>query len=280
MYIGAHVSTAGGLDKVIERGRALGAEAVQIFPSPPQRWAIKGWLDEDCELFQNEWPKYFRQVVFHAIYLLNLAAQTPKNYFLTKQALSDTLKLANKLGIKGVIFHPGTYVKGELSNQKQVREAIVEILSETPAETMLVYENSAGSVIGGRLEDLAWLIDNTPNKARAAVCLDTCHAFAAGYNLLDELEYEKFIARAKELFGLNKIYAWHLNDSKFTLGSKRDRHANIGEGELGKDFFSRLVNDIRWRDVAGYLEVPGEGEGPDKKNIDRLKELRQGQISR
>jgi len=274
MYIGAHVSTAGGLLKTLERGQAIGAEALQIFPSAPQRWAIRGWSEEICEKFQKEWPKHFKQVVFHAPYLLNLAAEKPQNLYLTKQSLSDTLKLASKLGIVGTIFHPGAYVNSRLGNQKQIREAIRQILAETPPETMLVYENSAGSVIGGQLEDLAWLVDNSTDKSRVAICLDSCHAFAAGYNLLDETGYEKFASCVKKLFGLKKVYAWHLNDSKFSLGSRRDRHANVGEGELGEAALARIVNDSRWRNLVGYLEVPGVGEGPDKTNLDRLKKSR------
>ncbi len=274
MHIGAHVSTSGGLKTAIEGGINIEAEAIQIFPSAPLQWKIRGLDDKQCAWFKAEWPKTFKQVTFHGIYLTNLAASDPNNVLKTKTALVETLRLASKIGIVGTVFHPGSYTNGEFGNQNQVKNLIAEILGETPPETKLIYENSAGSTIGGKLEDLAWLINSSSDKSRVGVCLDTCHAFAAGYDIRTKNGYEEYIREVERLIGKDKVFCWHFNDSKFDLGSKRDRHENIGEGFLGSEPFGFILNDSRWTHLAGYLEVPGfDDQGPDQRNIETLKDL-------
>lgn len=275
MYIGAHVSTAGGLRNAIDAGKNIGAEALQIFPSAPLQWKIRGWSDEDCAWFKAEWPKNFKQVIFHGIYLTNLAADSAENLAKTKTALIETLTLASKIGVVGTIFHPGNYNNGEILHKDQIKAAIKEILDDTPNEAMLVFENSAGSTMGGKLEDLAWLIDVSSDKSRVAVCLDTCHAFAAGYDIKTKDGYEAYVKEVDRLIGLDKVFCWHFNDSKFELGAKRDRHENIGEGFLGAEPFGNILNDPRWAHLASYLEVPGfDNKGPDKQNVEVLDSLR------
>ncbi len=275
MYVGAHVGTSGGLDKAIERGKAIGAEALQIFPSAPVQWKIRGWSDEDCAKFKETWPEHFKQIIFHGIYLANLAGESADNLEKTKTALIETLQLASKLGIVGTVFHPGSYTDKEIKKKDQIKDTINQILKETPSDTKLIFENTAGSTMGGKLEDLAFLIDVSSDKDRVGVCLDTCHAFAAGYDISNEVGYKKYIKQVDELIGLDKVFCWHFNDSKFGLGEKRDRHENIGEGKLGKTAFDLILNDSIWSDKSGYLEVPGfDNQGPDKKNVEILKTLR------
>lgn len=275
MYIGAHVSTAGGLKKAIERGQNIGAESLQIFPSAPVQWNIRGFPAEDLTEFKASWPQLFKEVVFHGIYLVNLATADHDNHIKGIKALTDSLKLASKAGISKIIFHTGSYVDGKIAHQEQITEAIWQILEATPPSAKLVFENTAGSTIGAKLEDLAWLMKTANNPVRVGVCLDTCHAFASGYDLSDKSGYEKFMASVENIIGIKNVLAWHLNDSKFDLGGKRDRHENIGEGKLGLKAFDLLVNDSRWKDTSGYLEVPGfDNSGPDKKNVDILKKLR------
>lgn len=275
MYIGAHVSTSGGLKKAIERGQNIGAEALQIFPSAPVQWNVRGFPEADLAEFKIAWPDYFKEIVFHGIYLVNLATSDHENHKKGIKALTDSLALAPNAGISKLIFHTGSYVNGKIERQEQITEAIWQVLESTPASTRLVFENTAGSTIGAKLEDLAWLMKTANNPNRVGVCLDTCHAFASGYDLSDKAGYEKFMDGVERVIGLKNVLAWHLNDSKFDLGGKRDRHENIGEGKLGIKAFELLVNDKRWEGTAGYLEVPGfENEGPDKKNIDILKGLR------
>jgi deoxyribonuclease IV len=277
MLIGAHVSTAGGLENALQRGRQIGAEALQIFPSAPLQWRIRGWSDEACAEFKTTWPKEFQQVIFHGIYLTNLAGASADNLAKTKTALIETLQLAPKLGIALTVFHPGSHAGGLLGNQQQVREAVKEILENTPEESRLVYENSAGSTIGGKLEDLAWLLENSSVTSRVGVCLDTCHAFAAGYNIATEEGYAAYVGEVERLIGADKVLCWHFNDSKFPLGAKRDRHENIGEGQMGRKPFELILNDRRWQNLAGYLEVPGyDNKGPDKANVETLRSLRTG----
>lgn len=276
MIIGAHVPTAGGLDTALKKGREIGAEALAIFPSAPLQWKIRGWSDEACASFKKTWPKEFKQVVFHGIYLTNLAGASPENLVKTKTALIETLQLAPKIGVMHTIFHPGTYNGGIEVNKKQIIDTVNNILDNTPKEAKLIFENSAGSTIGGKLEDLTFLLDIANDKNRVGVCLDTCHAFAAGYDITDEAGYEEYMKEVDAKIGIKNVVAWHLNDSKFGLGEKRDRHENIGEGKLGSKVFELLMNDPRWQETAGYLEVPGfEDQGPDVKNVEILKKLRQ-----
>jgi deoxyribonuclease IV len=275
MVVGAHVPTAGGLKTALKVGTEIEAEALQIFPSAPLQWKIRGWSDDDCAVFKAEWPKKFSEVVFHGIYLTNLAGASAENLEKTKTALIDTLTLAPKIGVRGTVFHPGTYNGGLEKNARQIKTLIKEILNATPDDSLLVYENSAGSTIGATLEDLAWLIENSSDKNRVAVCLDTCHAFAAGYDITTKEGYDEYIKKVDSLIGLDKVFCWHLNDSKFGLGEKRDRHENIGQGKMGAEPFRILLNDPRWASTAGYLEVPGFSDtGPDLKNVAILKELR------
>jgi len=275
MIIGAHVPTSGGLETALKKGREIGAEALQIFPSAPLQWRIRGWSDEACESFKQTWPGEFKQVVFHGIYLTNLAGASAENLVKTKTALIDTLTLAPKIGVEGTVFHPGTYNGGIEANSTQIKETIKEILDNTPQESKLIYENSAGSTIGGKLEDLAWLLDNSSDKHRVGVCLDTCHAFAAGYDISTPPGYEQYCKEVERLIGREKVYCWHFNDSKFGLGEKRDRHENIGEGKLGLKAFELVLNDPRWQDLACYLEVPGfDDNGPDRQNVEILKKLK------
>lgn len=279
MIIGAHVPTSGGLDTALRVGTEIGAEALQIFPSAPLQWKIRGWSDEACTKFLETWPKQFKQVVFHGIYLTNLAGASEENVAKTKTALTETLTLAPKIGVVGTVFHPGTYNGGIEVNANQIKDVIKSVLDNTPKETKLIYENSAGSTIGGKLEDLAWLLENSSDRDRVGVCLDTCHAFAAGYDISTKEGYESYIGEVDRLIGLSNVFCWHLNDSKFELGAKRDRHENIGEGKLGEDAFGFLLNDKRWQETAGYLEVPGfEDTGPDLRNVEILKGMRKEEV--
>lgn len=275
MIIGAHVPTAGGLATAVKRGQEIGAEALAIFPSAPLQWKIRGWSDEACAVFKAEWPTLFKQVVFHGIYLTNLAGTSAENLAKTKTALIETLTLAPKIGVVGTVFHPGSYVDGQIGPKEQVKDAIRAILAETPPEAKLIFENSAGSTIGGRLEDLVWLLEVSGAPDRVGVCLDTCHAFAAGYDIATKNGYEAYVTEVDQKIGLKNVFCWHLNDSKFGLGAKRDRHENIGDGHIGTGTFELLMNDPRWQQTAGYLEVPGfEDQGPDQKNVDILRNLR------
>lgn len=279
MFVGAHVSTAGGLDTAINKGKEIVAESLQIFPSAPLQWNIRGWDNEQCSKFKNEWQKDFKQVIFHGIYLTNLAAESKENAEKTKNALIETLKLAPKVGVIGIIFHPGSYVDGQLGRKEQIKKIVKEVLAETPKESKLIFENAAGAKKKGKIgesnEDLAWLLENSSDKNRVGVCLDTCHAFAAGYDIRTQDAYEKYAKDVEKKIGRDNVFCWHFNDSKFGLDERMDRHENIGEGYIGKDAFGYILNDARWKNISSYLEVPGfEGGGPDKKNIEILKKLR------
>lgn len=275
MIIGAHISTKGGLRTVLERGQDIKAEALQIFPSAPVQWKIRGFSDSEKEIFKNSWPALFKEVIFHGIYLTNLAATSIENRQKTLQAIIDTLNLAPQLGITKTVIHAGSYQEDRSILKPQIKDILNQIFDQTAENSQLLYENTAGSTIGAKLEDLEWLLSVSPAK-RAGICLDTCHAFASGYDLVSDESYEKYLSEVDKTIGLEKVLAWHLNDSKFDFNQKRDRHENIGQGKMGLKVFSLLLNDSRWQDVSGYLEVPGFDDlGPDLKNVEILKNLRQ-----
>lgn len=282
MKIGAHISSAGGPHTALDRALKIGAECVQIFESAPQQWGTAKLDDEQVTQFRSAREASGLGPVFiHGKYLMNLAAAEEKVFKTSTSTLRSTLNIASRIGAAGVIFHTGSHKgTGFESVFDQICEAATRVLGETPEDALLIFENAAGQkgTIGSKFSELGQILTAVDNP-RARVCLDTCHAFAAGYDLssaegvaavMDELDRE---------IGLGKIAAVHCNDSKGALGSGRDLHENIGEGKIGRDGFAALVAHPALRDVPFVLEVPGykidgAGKGPDKPNIDLMKELR------
>jgi len=282
MKIGAHVSTAGGLTTAFERARNIGAECMQIFESAPQQWGTSRIDDAQAQAFRDGMAESGIGPVFiHGKYLMNLASADPKIFKTSASTLRSTLVIAERIGARGVIFHTGSHKGlGLEAVFEQVCEAAVSILAETSDDAWLIFENSAGQggTIGSNFADLGQILKRIDNP-RAKICIDTCHAFAAGYDLssadgvaaaMDELERE---------IGAENVAAVHLNDSKTPLGAGRDLHENIGEGHIGRAGFEAILAHPAFADVPMLLEVPGfkldgAGKGPDKPNIDLVKEIR------
>lgn len=277
MKIGAHVSTAGGLDKAIERAQAMGANTIQIFGSQPQSWRRRTYDPEQVEAFRRRVEEAGVAPVFlHGIYLVNLATPNPENLVRSQEALAYDLGIASQIGAAGVIFHIGSH-RGAGYEQvfQQVVTAIRRVLAQSPAAAWLILENSAGmgGSIGSRFAELGAIIREVRDE-RLKVCLDTQHSFAAGYDVATAQGLEAVLAEFDREIGLPLLVALHANDSKVPLGGGVDRHENIGQGYIGREGFSVILRHPALRPLAFLLEVPGFAkEGPDKENVDILRSL-------
>ncbi len=282
MKIGAHVSTAGGLHTGFERASAIGAECMQIFESAPQQWGTARLDDAQVQQFHDAKAACGIDPVFiHGKYLMNLASADAKIFKTSASTLRSSLNIAGKIGARGVIFHTGSSKGlGFEAVFEQICEAATNVLAETPPETWMIFENSAGhgDTIGGKFNELGEILRRIDNP-RAKVCIDTCHAFASGYDLRSAEAVAASMADLEREIGIANVAAIHCNDSKTALGAGRDLHENIGEGQIGRAGFEALVAYPALADVPLLLEVPGykiggAGKGPDKPNIDLMKELR------
>ena len=279
MKIGAHVSTAGGVSKAIGRGQEIGCEALQIFGSSPQSWAFRDVPEAEIEAFrQNMADTGMGPVFLHAIYLVNLGTNRPDVLEKGIDSLAAHLNLAGKLGADGLIFHPGSHggvgFEGVLP---QVADSIRKALDNAPDGPCLAVENMAGmgKHIGAKFEELGAILDAVDDQ-RLKVCLDTQHSFAAGYDLTTGEGIEDMLAQLDAGPGSANVVAIHANDSKRVCGSGVDRHENIGEGFIGESGFAVLMGHPAFANVPFLLEVPGfERKGPDRRNVDMLKEIRQ-----
>ena len=277
MRIGAHVSTAGGAEKAIERAQAMGAETIQIFGAAPQSWRRKNYQPSEAEAFRAKAEALdVRPVFMHGVYLVNLATSIPENLTKSVDALIHDLKVCDLLGVEGVIFHIGSHRgRGYDEVFGQVVESVRGIIAATPEEVWLILENSAGmgDAIGSKFGELAAIIREA-GSPRVKVCLDTQHAFASGYDLKSQAGLEAAMAEFDREIGLERLVAVHANDSKCPLGGGVDRHENIGQGHIGRGGFEKIMAHAAFADVPFLLEVPGFAkQGPDRENLEILKEI-------
>jgi deoxyribonuclease IV len=277
--IGAHVSTAGGLDKGIDNALAIGADAMQIFVSAPQSYRFSTPDPEKVALFNKKYADSgLRGLFFHSIYLMNLASQDGQKNHMAKQSLVDYLNTAALLHADGVITHIGSST-GTTYEQavETIQKSINWILSKTPEETTLILEVTAGAgnTIGSQYEHLRDIRSGVTDVHRVKTCWDTQHTYASGYDIKNDLD--GVLKKYDELVGLDTLKVIHCNDSMVPFDSKKDRHQNIGDGEIGIDVFKELLHEERLRSLPFMLEVPGiDGKsGPDKENIDRLRSVSQ-----
>lgn len=277
MVIGGHVSTRGGLERALDEGLRIGAEVIQTHPTPPQQWRSLQLDDAAVEAFRAKAEATgLTRHFFHAVYLVNLATQDPVLLKRSIGSLVSYLELAGRLGVQGVIFHPGSHKGvGFAPMLPQIAGALREVLARSSSPALLVVENSAGAggCVGCSFEEVAAIVDAVADDPRVAVCLDTAHAFASGYDLTTPEGIDAALRRFDETVGLHRLVAIHANDSRVPLGGNADRHANIGEGYMGAEAFARLLADPRLREVPWILEVPGSGQGPDLEQVNRLRTL-------
>jgi deoxyribonuclease-4 len=278
MLIGAHVSTAGGASKAIARAEEIGAECMQIFASSPRAWKSAVISDAEAKAFKSEVERAkLGPTVIHGKYLCALGAPDQELVEKSVEALTADLKAAEQLGALGVIFHPASHRgQGFDAVLDQFAGGVKRILAAAPGKSLLMLEISAGSGdhIGSKFSELGRIIKAVGDK-RMAVCLDTQHAWAAGYDVVTRDGLDRAMEEFDSEIGLGLLRAVHANDSKKDFGSAVDRHDNIGEGLIGRAGFVNIMSHPAFRDVPFYLEVPGfDKSGPDKPNVDALKEIR------
>lgn len=263
-YIGAHVSVAGGVANAPVRAHDIGANAFALFTGSSNRWVSKQISDEEADTFRERCQAFgFTPEVIlpHDNFLINLGSPDSKKLAMSRKSFLDEITRCMKLGLTMLNFHPGSHLN-ELSQEKcldRIAESINITLDKTSGVTA-VLENTAGqgSNLGYSFEQLAHVIDRVEDKSRIGVCIDTCHAYSAGYDLATTEGYDKTWLHFDSVIGFKYLRGMHLNDDKREVGSRIDRHASIGEGTLGREFFARLMDDSRFDDIPLILETPDD----------------------
>lgn len=275
--IGAHLSIAGGLWKAIERGEKLGCEAAQIFTKNQLQWRTSPLSMNQCEQFYRCWQRSsIKKIIAHASYLINLSTEGAI-WKKSVDSLLEEVKRCDLLGIDDIVLHPGSH-KGDgiekgLHRLKEGLSYVLEESDDLRVRILLETMSGQGNSVGSTLEELHWVMVSLEGTRRLGICLDTCHLFSAGYELRSREGYNRLVEKIDHLFGVQKVGCWHLNDSFFEKGSKRDHHAHLGEGKLGINAFSFILNDERWNGTPCLLETPKDGIG-DEGNLAILRKLR------
>jgi deoxyribonuclease-4 len=278
--LGAHVSAAGGVDNAPGRAAEIGCVCLQLFTKQPSRWAEPVLEDVTAEAFGREREAHgVRTAVAHDSYLINLASPDPVLWKRSLKSFESELRRSTRLGLDFVVTHPGNATDGDLeTGVARNAEGLTRALDAVAGPTMVLLELTAGAgtSIGATFENLAGILGRLPDSLapRAGVCVDTCHAFAAGYDLAKD--WDGVWTRFDDVLGLDRLRLFHVNDSKHPLGSCKDRHEHLGQGTLGVEPFRRLMNDPRFADVPKLLETPKESDPQtyDVMNLDFLRGLR------
>lgn len=278
--IGAHVSISGSIDLAIGRGEEIGCTAIQIFTKNANQWRGKPISQESAEAFKAAWAvSPIGPIIAHDTYLINLAAPDDEKWAKSKAAFIDELERCALLGVSDLVMHPGSHLgSGEDVGIERNALAFREIFQEAPDTVRVLIEITAGqgTNLGYKFEHIAALLDKVPH-GNFGVCFDTCHALAAGYDLTTVDRYAGVMAEFDRIIGCDMIKAFHVNDSKKALGSRVDRHEQLGEGAVGLEGFRALMQDERFFAVPKILETPkGEDNAWDLRNIALLHDLAEG----
>ena len=279
MQFGAHMSTGGGVWKALQRGAGIGCEVVQLFVKNNMQWFGKPYSPADLALYAKELAAQKLAAVFgHTGYLINLGAPPCAKRDKSLQSLIQEVNLATDLGLPFLVMHPGAHLgSGETAALARIVSGLDEVFQVTKSSAVrIALENTAGqgSCLGHTISHLASIYEQVKQPMRLGVCLDTAHLFAAGYDIRTPKGWNAAIAEVDSLIGLDRILAFHLNDSKTDLGSRVDRHAGIGQGKIGRQAFRHIVNDARFRDAPGCLETPKSADlHEDVENLATLRSL-------
>ncbi len=277
--IGAHMSVSGGVSRAIERGESIDCRAIQIFTKNNTRWAAPPLKKEEIERFHELYEKsQIRSVFAHDIYLINLASPEKTIYEKSKRAFLEEIERAELLNLDFLVFHPGAHRgSGKEAGLEKIAATVKDTLKQTKdCKVRVLFETTAGqgTSLGSTFEELGYLLKNSGDPQRLGVCLDTCHIFAAGYDIRTQKGYKSVFDEFEHYAGVENIRAIHLNDSKGECGSHLDRHEHIGKGKIGKSGFGFIMNDKRFKDVPKVLETPkGEDMKEDVSNMKTLKSL-------
>ena len=282
--IGAHVSTAGGLDKAIERGEELGCESIQIFHQSPRMWQPTSRSEEDFARFREVMAgSPVEAVVIHAVYLINCASKEADLRKKSLRSLTHALQVGDAIGAAGVVLHPGAQ-KGEPlgPSMKRAAKLIAAALKDSD-NCPLLLEQTAGhkGLLGRDFDQTAELIELAGGGKRLGLCLDSCHLFVQGYDITDETHLGAVLDEADEKVGLSRLQCLHVNDAAAPLGSCRDRHANIGKGEMGRRGLSAFLSEPRFEGLPATLETPGpKKKGSSRAEVTAAKRLRREGLQR
>jgi len=283
MLIGAHVSPAGGLAKAIERGLERGCRAIQIFNQSPRMWKPSVYREEDVAAFTGAMAaSTIDAVVIHAVYLVNCASEDPDIRAKSLTSLTHSLRVGEEIGACGVVLHPGSAKTGDVQAAiARAGETIREALAESEG-CPLHLENTAGAggTLGRSIDELAELLEAGGGGRRLGLCLDSCHLFASGYDIRSSAGMDGLVSEISQKIGPERVGSLHLNDSQTGLGSNRDRHANIGTGEIGEDGCASFLAAPAFADMPCILETPGEKRsGPGREEVALAVELRERGIA-
>lgn len=263
-YIGAHVSTSGGVANTPVLAAEIGAKAFALFTRNPSRWRAPAIKEADANLFKQNCKEHNftpAQILPHDSFLINLGSPDEAKLKMSREAFLDELNRCSQLGLTMLNFHPGSHLN-EISEDdclKRIAESINISLAETDGVTAVIESTAGqGSNLGYRFEHLAKIIEMIEDKSRVGVCIDTCHTLAAGYDLATPAGYDATWKEFDEIIGFDYLRGMHLNDSKKGVGSRVDRHASLGTGALGKEFFTMLMQDSRFDNIPLILETPDE----------------------
>ena len=265
MLLGAHESTSGGLHEAFGRGASDGCEAVQLFTKSSRQWAAKPISAEDAATFRAEAARtgYATTTSVHASYLINLGGGEGDLREKSIAAFTDELQRCDALGVPFLVVHPGSNADTR-AGLRNIARGLDQTFAAHRGACQVLLETAAGqgSALGRSFAELREIRDQVRSPERVAVCLDTCHVFAAGYDLSTERGYDEVFSEFDKTLGIGLLRAFHLNDSVKPLGCRVDRHELVGQGEIGPGCFRLLVNDPRFQSVPGYLEIPPEGNKP------------------
>jgi deoxyribonuclease-4 len=278
LLIGAHVSTAGGLAKAIDRGGELGCESIQIFNQSPRMWRPTTYGPDDFAEFREAMAgSPVEAVAIHAVYLINCATRDREMRVKSLDSLTHALRIGDGIGAAGVVLHPGAQ-KGEPHGPSMKRAAKVMAAALKDSESCpLLLEQTAGhkGLLGRDFDETAELIELAGGGKRLGLCLDSCHLFVQGYDVTDAEHLAAIVDEADEKVGLDRLRCLHVNDAAAPFGSNRDRHANIGKGEMGKQGLAAFLSEPRFEGLPATLETPGPNKkGADRKEVQAAKRLR------
>jgi deoxyribonuclease IV len=278
MHIGAHLSSAGGIHKAVDRAQAIGAESLQVFTQSPRAWRPTNHDPATFDRFRERREEVgLHGVLCHALYLCNFATTRDDVYEKSVAALQNTMEVACAIGAEGVVLHVGSHLGAGLdAGMERVLPAMAQVLELTNDTTWLLMEDSAGAggTIGRSVDELATIFERLDRHPRLGLCLDSCHLYVSGIDVTDAVALDALLDEVDGSMGLDRLRALHVNDSAAPLGSNRDRHANIGEGLLGEELGVFLSNP-RLQGLPAVLETAGpDNRGPDANEVRKAKEIR------
>jgi len=277
--LGAHISTSGGVPLAPGRAKAIGGTAMQIFTKQANQWRERVCEQEECDAFRQALADTdVVETCAHDSYLINLASPKPDLRQKSLESFIAELKRCDALGLNYLVSHPGNYMDDRASGIARNAESITAGLEAAPGNVMLLMETTAGTgtAIGSTFEELAELLEQVgaDQRHRVGVCMDSCHIFAAGYDLIND--YDGVMRHFGDVIGFHRLKMMHLNDSKHALGTHKDRHELIAEGHMGEAPFRRIMTDERLRNVAKVLETPkGDDDSNDRRMLERLRSYAQ-----